>query len=423
MNDKTPQEPNDDTFARLQAADPAANLEPSAGFVDRVISEASTTPAVVDLATERERRRPLWQTLVGAAAAVAIVGGAGFGIGASGLGTPATSTAGAPISLGGPESATDTSLEGPKLSPIAGQNASRDMIYPGFGGRYTYSSSGLSTEAGTATGYGFDPRSASTAENIAALAAALGIEGTPELKDGAWMVGSQDGTSPSLYVSLDGTLSFNYYNSTINPYQCDADGVCAEATPAPSEEAALSALRDLLGTLGYDLSAFELTSQTWEGSATTQASASLLVDGQRSDQAISLEIAGAGVMSVYGFLAPVVNLGEYSIVSEQEAFERLSDRRFGGFMGGGPIALQGNMVVDDAAEWTPPTEPPATPGPGANISWPVTDVQIVSARLGLGSQYQPDGTVLLVPAYEFTDSNGGTWSVIAVDDSHLDFAN
>jgi len=49
-------------------------------------------------------------------------------------------------------------------------------------------------------------------------------------------------------------------------------------------------------------------------------------------------------------------------------------------------------------------------------------VNIVSARLGLASQYQPDGTVLLIPAYEFTDSNDGTWSVIAVDDSQLDFA-
>lgn len=421
MNDTTPQEPHDDAFARLQAADPAAHIEPSAGFAERVISEASTAPAVVDLATERERRRPLWQTIVGAAAAVAIVGGAGFGIGASGVGTPATSTAGAPISLSGPESATDTSLEGPKLSPIAGQAANRDMIYPGFGGRYTYSSSGLSTEAGTANGYGFDPRSASTAENIAALAAALGVAGTPELKDGAWIVGPQDGTAPTIYASLDGTLSFSYNNPAINPWLCDANGVCAEATPAPSDEAAISTLSDLMVKLGYDLSEFELTAQTWEGSPTTSASAWLVVDGQRSDQSITTEISEAGILSVYGFLAPVVNLGEYSIVSEQEAFERLSDRRFGGFMGGGPIALQG-YAADDVQEWTPPTEPPATPAPGANISWPVTDVQIVSARLGLGSQWQPDGSVLLVPAYEFTDSNGGAWSVIAVADSHLDFS-
>jgi hypothetical protein len=73
-------------------------------------------------------------------------------------------------------------------------------------------------------------------------------------------------------------------------------------------------------------------------------------------------------------------------------------------------------------EWTPPTEPPAAPAPGAAVSWPVNDVEIVDARLGLASQWQPDCSVLVVPAYEFTDADGGTWSVIAVADSKLDFA-
>jgi hypothetical protein len=52
----------------------------------------------------------------------------------------------------------------------------------------------------------------------------------------------------------------------------------------------------------------------------------------------------------------------------------------------------------------------------------VNDVEIVEARLGLASQWQPDGSVLVVPAYEFTDADGGAWSVIAVADDALDFA-
>ena len=55
------------------------------------------------------------------------------------------------------------------------------------------------------------------------------------------------------------------------------------------------------------------------------------------------------------------------------------------------------------------------------MSWPVNDVEIVDARLGLASQWQPDGSVLVVPAYEFTDADGGVWSVIAVSDSMLNF--
>ena len=60
---------------------------------------------------------------------------------------------------------------------------------------------------------------------------------------------------------------------------------------------------------------------------------------------------------------------------------------------------------------------------GTSLSWPVNEVEIVSARLGLASQWQPDGSVLVVPAYEFTDADGGTWSVIAVAESMLDFAS
>ena len=421
MNDKTPQEPTDDAFALLQAADPAASIELSGGFADRVIAEASAAPEVVTLATERERRRPLWQTLVGAAAAIAIVGGTGFGIGASGVGSPVSSTADAPISLG--ESAAEPPV-GPQTmeGPTVGGAKDSAARYPGFyGGRYTYTAVGLGTESGKANGYGFDPRSVSNVETIAALAAAFGVEGAPELKDGAWQVGPQDGTGSSIFVSLDGTLSFSYYNSAIQPWQCDENGACAENGAAVGEESALSTLRDLLGKLGYDLSDFEISAETWEGSLTTHAVAWRLVDGQRTDQSISIDVAESGITNGNGSLAPIVELGEYSIVSEQEAFERLSDSRFGGFMSGGPIALEG-MVVDDAPVYVPPTEPPATPTAGTKIAWPVNNVNIVSARLGLASQYQPDGTVLLIPAYEFTDSNDGTWSVIAVDDSQLDFA-
>jgi hypothetical protein len=84
-----------------------------------------------------------------------------------------------------------------------------------------------------------------------------------------------------------------------------------------------------------------------------------------------------------------------------------------------PLAAREQAVVDEP--WVAPTAPPAVPTPGASLAWPVNDVEIVGARLGLAGQWQPDGSVLQVPAYEFTDAGGGTWSVIAVADSALDF--
>ncbi len=310
------------------------------------------------------------------------------------------------------------------------------MMFPYGFGRNSFSSSGLATTEGTALAYAFDAHAASNAANVTALASALGIEGAAELKDGGWKVGPQDGTAPSIYVGLDGTLSFSYSNPLIDPWQC-VEGVegrspgkdVAECEPTgelPSEDAAIDALRSLIASVGRDPATFEFTSETWEGAVTRNAQAWPVVDGQRLDQAWSLELTDAGVFTASGALADIVALGDYAVVSEQEGFERLSDPRFGAQMTNLPIALREQSAIAPMSgpapdEWVPPTEPPATPTEGTSLSWPVNEVEIVSARLGLTSQWQPDGSVLVVPAYEFTDAEGGTWSVIAVADSMLDF--
>ena len=456
-----------DPVERLRAADPAADVEPRAGFVDEVVARATTeatpeapaeaspdpTAPVTDLAAERARRRPRWIAVAAVAASLVVFGGAGYALGASTNGsTNLAGGAAPPISLQGADGGATTeqsTVQDGALPGFATDQAKRpasgatDMVYPYGFGRNSFSSSGLSTATGSAPGYAFDARAASNAETVAALAAALGVEGTPELKDGAWTVGPQDGTAPTLYVGLDGTLSFSYSNPLLNPWNCakteggdggeGGDGAmpvepCEPAAVAlPSEAAAIDALRSLISSVGRDPAAFEYTSETWEGAVTRSAQAWPVVDGQRIDQAWSLELTDGGVVSAYGALAELVSLGDYPIVSEQDAFERLSDPRFGAQMTAMPLAMREQAVLEapDASttspEWVPPTEPPATPTEGALVGWPVNDVEIVSARLGLASQWQPDGSVLIVPAYEFTDAAGGTWSVVAVADSKLDF--
>ncbi|GAA1820159.1 hypothetical protein [Agromyces neolithicus] len=432
-----------DPVARLRAADPAAEVEPREGFADEVVARATSEPAaeptaasapVADLTSERARRRPRWLPIAAVAASIAIVGAAGYGVGAlTGGPTNLAESAAPPISLqtdiGGNGVATDAgAMEGGAAADDARMSAgsqSADSIYPYGFGRNHFSSSGLATAEGTAPAYAYDARAASSAENVTALAAALGVEGTAELKDGSWLVGSQDGTAPYLGVSLDGTLGFSYWNPLIDPWKC-AEGVdvveaCEPVGELPSEAAAIDALRSLIVSVGRDPGSFEFMSETWEGAVTRMAQAWPVVDGQRIDQAWSLELTDAGVSSAYGALARIVDLGEYAVVSEQEGFERLSDPRFGAQMTIMPLAMREQPAVA-TEEWVPPTEPPATPTEGTSLSWPVNEVEIVGARLGLASQWQPDGSVLIVPAYEFTDAEGGAWSVIAIDESMLDFA-
>lgn len=470
MNDDMNDDNELDPVARLRAADPAAGLEPRGGFTDDVVARsmaddgaeqarselvssesapsestvndpAPGQPApVAELSAERARRRPRWLPFAAVAASIALVGGAGFGLGASTAEASKTTTAAAPpISLqagagvgagaGGAASEAGVGPNGAAGSmgtqgKIAGGAAS-DMRYPFGFGRNSFSSTGLSSTAGTSAAYTFDARAASSADTVAALAAALGVAGTPEKKDGSWQVGPQDGTAPSLLVGLDGTLNFYFSNPQINPWACDsgaeATEPCAPPTTLPSEDTAKDALRSLITAAGRDPGTFEFTSDTWDGSFTRMAQAWPVVDGRRIDQAWSVELTDAGVYSASGALAGLVSIGDYAIVSEKEGFERLSDPRFGASMTAMPMSTR---EVSDAGttEWVPPTEPPATPTAGTSLSWPVNSVKIVSARLGLASQWQPNGSVLVVPAYEFTDADGGTWSVVAVADSLLDFA-
>ncbi|GAA2028518.1 hypothetical protein GCM10009819_10200 [Agromyces tropicus] len=433
-----------DPIERLRAADPAADVEARAGFADDVVARATAdgsiadaAPAgaaaadgaasrdaapVADLAAARARRRR-WLQVAAAAASVLVVGAAGYGLGASAGGGSELAGGGAapPIALQG-AGANEGALPGVTTEDqrIAAPDAA--LTVPYGSGRTHFTSSGLSTDAGTATAYAFDPRAGSVEDRVAAVAVALGIEGTPVLADGGWTVGPQDGTAPALWVSLDGTLSFSYSDPRISPWLCEqGDDVCAPSGDLPGEDAAIDALRSLIASSGRDAEGYEYTSETWDGAVTRNAQAWPVVDGQRVDQPWTIELAEDGIVSAYGPLADLVPLGDYAVVSEQAAFERLSDPRFGAQVIAYPLAAR-EAVTDDVTEWVPPTEPPAAPAAGTPVAWPVTEVEIVDARLGLGSQWQPDGSVLVVPAYEFTDSAGGTWSMIAVDDAQLDFS-
>ena len=79
-------------------------------------------------------------------------------------------------------------------------------------------------------------------------------------------------------------------------------------------------------------------------------------------------------------------------------------------------------AADATVKSSPAPKPtvPTTPSTGSKFSWPVTDVTIVKADLGVAQYYQPNGSVVLLPTYQLTGSDKSTWTVIAVTDSALD---
>jgi hypothetical protein len=157
-----------------------------------------------------------------------------------------------------------------------------------------------------------------------------------------------------------------------------------------------------------------------------------LLDGRRTGVSWWASYSGGGLQSLSGSLAALVDLGTYPVVGAEEAVSRITDPRFGtigGFSvlpaarGGG--VLEGDAMVEDqvVAPDTTPTEPPAPLAPGAAVPWPVEDVEITGAELGLAQWTTADGVSLLVPAWELSADDGRTWTVLALAEDALDMTS
>lgn len=433
--------------------------------VEVVDGRGRVTPPVDELA--ERRRRTGWPLRVAAVAAGALVigGGGGYAIGAAGGGGAGSTSEPAivvadPGAGGGAGGGAATGMALPEgADTLARGGEDMAMSWPGWGWRTVFTGSGLSADGGTARAWAFDPATAFDAESVADAAAALGVSGEPRQEGLAWVVGPTDGTGATVQVYGDGTAALSYYDPAKDPWFCavagggadsggaeerasDGDATdpaepsveplpvepvpvepCQERDlgPAPQGDAAEAQLRDVLAALGEDPAAYELVAEDGGDERWSYVTAHQVVDGQRTGLAWGASFTGAGLQSLNGSLADLVDLGEYTVVSAQEAVERLGDPRFGS--GGGPVAWrEGAPAVDDGVSVSPegPGELPRPPSAGSVVPWPVTEVTITEARLGVAMHTVPGGAALLLPTYELTGSDGSIWSVLALAEQHLD---
>ncbi|WP_258724347.1 hypothetical protein [Cellulomonas sp. NS3] len=474
-----PHEPTPDVaFDRVRAADPAASTVADLPALRQAVTARASgagadASGVTDLGAAREaraaRRPARWLQVAAAVAGVAVIGSGAYALGRGDAPTPAA----APITLDGTGRAA-TPASGAESMALDQSTVATKMIAPGFWGRTVFTGSGLAEEGGSARAWTFDPASVFSQETAERVAGVLGVEGAATQQWGAWTVGAQDGTGPNVQLQPDGLASLSYSDPARDPWSCvrsapetpdvapadpgtdvvapdgpatsgltEGEGdpglgalpPCAPEGSAPSGDDASAQTRDLLDRLGVDAGGYELEVATDTGQpAATTVYAHQVLDGQRSGVSWSLTFVADGVQALYGSLAPVVELGEYDVVSPAAAVERLMDPRFGSSpVGVMPLAGQARALEETLATTEDlgseassdgagqePTVPPLTPA-GSPISWPVQEVTLTSARLGLAMVAQADGSSVLVPSYELTDDEGGAWSVVAVADDGLDF--
>jgi hypothetical protein len=223
---------------------------------------------------------------------------------------------------------------------------------------------------------------------------------------------------------------------------------CASQNTAPlgTTAEAIASAKDIVKTMGLDPADFQwdATSPTDQGQPVIYVTGSQVVDGQLTGLSQNFTFSGGNkVSNFYGFAAPTVSLGSYGIISEKDAVARLMDPSFGPGGSGGPVAYAmrgaasdvatpmmkselapmsstaGGSVTASSAPAPAPTVP-TTPKAGGSFSWPVQQVTIVKADLGVAQYYEPDGSIVLLPTYQLTGNDKSTWTVIALDKSSLD---
>ncbi|WP_298459121.1 hypothetical protein [uncultured Cellulomonas sp.] len=466
--DHTPDPARDPAFDRLRAADPAARLDPDLDALETAVRARldsgdglALSGGPDQLAAARRARRPSrWAAVAAVAAGTLVVGSAGYA-----LGERADVDDPAPLSVAmpGPPGGTSDAAAAQGAAPVPGEVRSAApegadaAMLPWFGGRTVFRAEGLPDEAGVAEAWGYDPAQVFGPETASLVASSLGLGGEPRLDGVTWTVGSQDGTGAGLQLQPDGVTSVSYYDPTLDPFACaqpvpepgaateeDAGAGSSGSAPAPDAtdcggvdgatalqgDAAVAQAREVVAGAGADPDAFEYEVMDAGVPSATYVTAFGTIGGQRTGSVWSMTLVGEAVQSLYGALAPLVPLGTYDVVSALDAVDRLADPRFG-VTAGGPIMARDAAATEPAVEPDQPVSgggsagptgsPPPAARPDAPFAWPVTEVALTSAQLGLAQHTQPDGSTVVLPSYTLSSDDGATWSVVAVADSGLDF--
>lgn len=306
-------------------------------------------------------------------------------------------------------------------------------------------------------------------DEVTALASSLGIEGEPQrIDDGysvSWHIGPDDGSAASLWVSQDAQHSWSYsapWGETSVSAGCavavapdgtqSTDECVAPPPPAGiiSGDEAQARLTEMIVAAGQDPAEYEF--EVYADDYFASASAVEQLDGGPNGRRWDAGYGADGVMQyASGQLAEPVQVGPYPLIDLDTAIARLQEQ--GSMWGGGGIGMatddmavmRSTDVVTDVAppaiavgEPTPSApfvadEPPSTitvdpmpvdvpevmPVDGTLPAPEPVTVTLVDVQADVWWAWDVDGSVWLLPAYRFIDTDGGWHVVPAVTDEFL----
>jgi hypothetical protein len=275
---------------------------------------------------------------------------------------------------------------------------------------YTYDGASSDLTAPAASWF-FAPGTVPSTEQIAALAAALGVQGDVQSltadQGGGWMVGPSDYSQPTVNVASDALQSWWYSagnSAAVSTPACElyppgdpaatqssdpatsevAVPRCEEPQPpanVPDQATAEAKARDLFAALGIDLGSYQL--ETYADDWSAGVTGYLVLDGMRTNMTISVGYGAEGALTwASGFLATPQRGADYPRIGIEAAVQRLNDQS-ASWMGIGiardastmeAASTGGGVAVPDTAIAPPPIAPDASAVPGSDV--PVSDVPV-----------------------------------------------
>lgn len=157
---------------------------------------------------------------------------------------------------------------------------------------------------------------------------------------------------------------------------------------APSGSAAIAKVQKVAQSLGATV----LSSQAGvaQKDGLTTVSVPVKMPGQAEAQKWHAVVSSSGVASITANLGQETKVGDYTIISQAEAVQRLNDPKYGPLdvfapAGSGPMKISGK-------------------------------VELVSARLTSAPIRQKDGSIVSTPVYQLTDTQSRVWTVLAISE-------
>ena len=213
------------------------------------------------------------------------------------------------------------------------------------------------------------------------------------MANGSWSYYENSGSSVSSCVMPTDSPESD------QPQDGSVDGCVIETPPdaenLPTDSEARAKTLELLGD-GFRIN--NVMRSAWD----VTVDGTYLVEGKDTSYWGLVGFADQGrISSASGLIGEPSNVGKYKTISASEALPRLISGMF--------MAYDNVRAATDEACTS---EAPCT-----------TTIAFTSVRRTYTQLYDNSNTVWIVPAYEYSDGNGGTWTAMALDDSYLEKAD